>query len=266
MAGSTVNIVVDIGNTRVKWRCADPGQSSGPSSAMSLDAPEIVSVLWDAWQYPEADALKIAVSSVNPPFADRLESFLADRGRSLPLSIRWYRSAKDVPVRHQLANPETTGADRALAVLGAIELIPMNRSCLIVSCGTAVTIERITWERVWQGGAITLGLGLASRTLHRNTAQLPYVGPSQIPSAWGNSTRPALEAGIFWGVVGAIKELIERQRNDLPGDPLVVWTGGDAEILARAVEGANVQISPDLVLRGLSLTLGEADESQSVEP
>jgi type III pantothenate kinase len=137
---------------------------------------------------------------------------------------------------------------------------------LIVSCGTAVTIERITCERVWQGGAITLGLGLAARALHQNTAQLPYVGPDRIPEAWGSSTRPALEAGIFWGVVGAIKELLQRQRSDLPGDPYIIWTGGDAEILARAAEGTSFRISAELVLSGLSRALGEANERQPLEP
>ena len=165
------------------------------------------------------------ISSVNPPLANRLDQLL--RARSVG-SICWLRSAADVPVRHSLAQPETAGADRALAVAAAVRLMPQARPGLVVSCGTAITIERITADGIWQGGAIATGLGLAARALHLLTAQLPLVELHQAPPGWGSSTRPALESGVYWGVVGAIRELIARQADDLPGDPYLVWTGGDA--------------------------------------
>ena len=166
--------------------------------------------------------------------------------------MTWYESAAQVPVRHELENAETTGADRALAVAAAVELMPKGRPGLVVSCGTALTIERITIDGTWQGGIIAPGLGLSARALHLLTAQLPMVELRHPPPVWGRSTGPALEAGVFWGMVGAIRELLARQADDMIGISSVLWTGGDAELLARAVAGNDARIEPDLVLLGLA--------------
>ncbi|MBY0395516.1 MAG: type III pantothenate kinase, partial [Thermoleophilia bacterium] len=113
-------------------------------------------------------------------------------------------------------------------------------------------VERIAPGGLWQGGAIAAGLGLTARALHSQTAQLPQVNPSTIPTPWGNATRPAIEAGVFWGVVGAIRELLTRQSAGLGGVPWVAWSGGDAEVLADCVDWPGATVVPDLVLRGLA--------------
>jgi type III pantothenate kinase len=164
---------------------------------------------------------------------------------------RWFCSAADVPIRHELEEAETAGADRALAVAAAIGLAPRGRPGLVVSCGTAITVERISAQGVWQGGAIAPGLRVAAGALHNQTAKLPLVELHQVPACWGASTRPAVEAGVFWGTVGAVRELLDRQKADLGVDPWVIWTGGDAALLAGAVSGSEARIEPDLVLLGL---------------
>ena len=63
---------------------------------------------------------------------------------------------------------------------------------------------------------------------------------------------PALESGVYWGVVGAIRELLARQADDMMGDPWTVWTGGDAPLLAGSIAGNDARIEPDLVLIGLA--------------
>ena len=164
-----------------------------------------------------------------------------------------------MPVRHDLEGPETAGADRALAVSAAVRLMPQGRPGLVVSCGTAITVERITADGIWQGGAIAAGLGLAARALHLLTAQLPLVELDRAPPAWGSSTRPAVEAGVYWGAVGAVRELLARQAGDLLEDPWVIWTGGDAALLAGPIAGKDARIEPDLVLLGLSHLAFAAD-------
>ena len=166
--------------------------------------------------------------------------------------MRWYRSAADVPLRHALERPETAGADRACAVVAAVALHPGGGPGLVVSCGTAITVDRIAADGTWQGGAIAPGLRLSARALHLLTAQLPEVDVSEAPPAWGPSTLPALAAGVFWGVVGSIRELLERQATDLLPSPWLLWTGGDAPTLAPWIAGDDAHIVPDLVLQGLA--------------
>ncbi|MDG3005247.1 type III pantothenate kinase [Paludisphaera mucosa] len=240
-------IVADIGNSRLKWARLDDQGGLGPTVSLPLDDPKAWGAVYDGWHRSASDSSTWAVSSVNPPLAGRLAAFLAERKTA---EIRWFLTAAEVPVPKDVEGADTGGSDRALAVLGASRLLGRGRPILVVSCGTAITVERLTAEGVWQGGAIAMGLGLCARALHHFTAQLPLVSPDRSAPSWGRSTNPSLEAGVFWGTVGAVRELIARQEPDL-GPSLVVWTGGDAFRLAPAVEGPAARVVPDLVLQGL---------------
>lgn len=259
MGGSIAGFVVDIGNSRLKWGEVDGSGALGRASASPVDRPELWPRFRDSRRLADGCDPRIAVSSVNPRVAARFQEFLDEQwaGEAAPRTI-WFRSAADVPIPHRLEKPESAGADRALAVAAVLSEIPDGRPGLVVSCGTAVTIERITPDRVWQGGAITPGLWLAARALNQNTAQLPLIEVGRPPAAWGNSTRPALEAGVFWGVVGGVRELLGRQAADLPGSPWTVWTGGDAEAVAAMVAGPGAIVTPHLVLHGLIRASGMA--------
>lgn len=240
-------VACDIGNSRMKWGLLDASGSVIERAALAPDDPESWAATIARWGLDRQTSW--AISSVRPASADALGRLLDSLGTR---SVRWFRSAADVPMPTRVRHPDRSGADRALAALAASSLFPRGHPGLVVSCGTAITVERISAEGVWEGGAIALGMGLAARTLHERTAQLPHVLPTSDPEPWGDSTVPALEAGIFWGTIGAVRELIARQ------GPLTwwrVWTGGDADRIAAHVEddpGANPLV-PDLVLIGLAI-------------
>jgi type III pantothenate kinase len=244
-----IRVVADLGNSRLKWGRQDEAGRLAETIALPLDDPSAWAAAWSAWsQRGESDSWW-GVSTVNPPVADRLEEFL--RAQRIP-RVTWIRSAAEVPVPKDVEGADTGGSDRALAVFGATRIIRPNRPGLVVMCGTAITVERITTEGVWQGGAIAPGLGQTARALNLMTAQLPFIELSRIPPAWGRGTEDSLKAGIYWGIVGAVRELLARQENDLGRDPVVVWTGGDAELLAPAIFGAAAHIEPNLILEALS--------------
>ena len=134
----------------------------------------------------------------------------------------------------------------------AVLTAPGRGPGLVVSCGTAIVVERISAEGIWQGGAIAPGLGPMAKALHLLTAQLPEVTPREAPEPFGRSTIPSLEAGVFWGAVGAIRELLTRQAEGLSPIPWLVWTGGDAPAFSRWVDWPGSLVVPDLVLEGLA--------------
>lgn len=244
-----LRIVADLGNSRMKWARLDEEGRPTPSIALPPDDPLAWMAAWNAWQPNPGVRSRWAVASVNPPAAEHLAGFL---GRIGVRDVTWYRTAAEVPIAMDVDGAETGGADRALAVLAATRLMPAGRPGLIVSCGTAICIERISARKVWQGGVIAPGLFLGARALHLLTAQLPLIHPDESAPSWGRGTLDSLEAGIFWGAVGAVRELLSRQSFDGGLTPWVVWTGGDAERLARPVSGDGARILPDLVLRGVA--------------
>jgi type III pantothenate kinase len=251
-----IRVVADLGNTRLKWGLLDEAGHLAETIALPLDDPSAWEVAWSRWRAREPGESWWAVSTVNPPVADRLEEFLQDQriGR-----VTWIRSAEEVPVPKDVEGAESGGSDRALAVFGATRIIPAGRPGLVVMCGTAITVERITAEGVWQGGAIAPGLGQTARALNLMTAQLPFIELKQTPPAWGRGTVDSLKAGIFWGIVGAVRELLSRQEPDLGRDPSVIWTGGDAELLAPPIFGSASHIEPNLILGALTeVAFGES--------
>jgi type III pantothenate kinase len=240
-------IVADLGNSRLKWGQVGLGGLITRSIALPVDDPGAWALVFEAWVLSREDVW--AISTVNPPVADRLGRFLASRGVS---TIQWFRSAAEVPITHDVEGPETGGADRALAVLAARSRHAPDRPGLVVSCGTAITVERISANGVWQGGAIAPGLGLSARALHQLTAQLPQIDVPEAPEPWGRGTEAALAAGLFWGSVGAVRELLARQAEGLTPSPWVDWTGGDAARLAPWIAWPESRVVPDLVLLGLA--------------
>lgn len=239
-------IVADLGNSRLKWAVLGPGGQLSDARARTLEASgewlETVDTRpGDSW----------TIASVNPSEADRLGPWLESRKVS---SIRWLRSAADVPLPfgHDLARPDRTGVDRALGVSQALAVAGPETGGVVVSVGSALVVERVAPGGRWQGGAISAGLGPLARALRQSTAQLPEVLPGEDPPAWGASTGPALHAGLFWGLVGAARELVTRQKAGLPADAWTIWTGGDAPRIAPWIDGKKARTVPDLVLQALS--------------
>jgi type III pantothenate kinase len=254
-------IVADLGNSRLKWGRIDTDGRLGATVTLPTDDPASWASAWADWGLSAAGSW--SVSSVNPPLADRLGRFLETQGVG---AIRWHRSASEVSVRHELEQPGSTGADRALAVVGALGVHRGRGPGLVVSCGTAVTVERISSDGTWQGGAIAPGLGPMARALHLMTAQLPEVAPRHPPEPFGRSTVPALEAGVFWAVVGAIRELLGRQAVGLSPTPWLIWTGGDAPTFAPWVEWPGAEVIPHLVLEGLRIESAGVGQGSPCRP
>lgn len=243
---STDRVVVDIGNSRIKIGRID---SDGALASVEALAYSDSGTNLAAWResferFGISQSTRWAIASVNPPMANEFASALEGIWLHPP---SWYRTAADVPIETRVRRPEMAGADRALIALAGRTLAYPAESGLVISCGTAMTIERVTLDGVWEGGAIAPGLQLSARSLFRGTAQIPSISPKSGMSAWGDNTETAVGGGVLWGTVGAARELIARQ--NLPG--WRIWTGGDAPLIAPEVEESPWIVS-DLVLRGLA--------------
>jgi type III pantothenate kinase len=156
-----------------------------------------------------------------------------------------------------------------------------HRPAVIVDVGTAITVDLVSAEGAFLGGAILPGIEMSARALHEFTDLLPLVDVSELttpPPALGMATVPALESGLFWGSVGAIRQLIEQLGESIAdnsattggcpegwggsltatptehgrAEPQVFLTGGAGASVAELL-GPDARHVPHLTLAGIAL-------------
>jgi type III pantothenate kinase len=147
--------------------------------------------------------------------------------------------------------PRELGADRVAAALGAHTCFP-GRDKIVVDFGTATTVTAVTANGTIAGGAILPGFGLWAEMLASHTAQLPKVDSPAPKSAVGRTPQEAIAAGLHFGHVGAVRELVGRISLEVFGArkrPLVIATGGNAARFEH--DNLFAELVPDLILLGL---------------
>lgn len=147
-------------------------------------------------------------------------------------------------------NPNEVGADRIANAIGAVSAFP-NKNIIIVDMGTATTLCAISKKRDYLGGVIYPGMRLGMESLKLNTAKLMEVDIEMISSRIGRTTRESIQTGLYYGQLGALKEIIGGIKNEVFADEpvTVVGTGGFAQLYKDKV--LFDEIVPDLVLKGL---------------
>jgi len=142
-------------------------------------------------------------------------------------------------VKNRTTHPETVGADRLAQASAAWERT--QGPCVVVSMGTAITIDVVNRRGEFVGGLIAPGLRLMARALHEHTALLPEVEPARMASPVGRHTRDAIRAGISFAAEGLVRSALARTRGRVFG------TGGDAPLFRDLFD----VLVPDLALEGV---------------
>jgi type III pantothenate kinase len=147
-------------------------------------------------------------------------------------------------------NPVEVGADRIANAVGALDRFP-GTNLIILDLGTASTFCAVSTERQYLGGAITAGLRISMEALESKTARLPAVEIVRSGTVIGRSTVEAIQAGLFYGAVGEIREITQRiEAECFAGQQvMVIGTGGFSRLFEE--EGLFDKLVPDLVLHGL---------------
>ena len=230
---------IDMGNTRTKWRC---GCAVG-----ALPSPELPALR------SEPSRVRVATVLGNHRTVART---IADR---YGVEAEFAATASDLAgVRCGYADPARLGVDRWLAVVAAWQR--SRGPVIVVSAGTAATVDFVTLDGSHEGGHIAPGLRVLRDCLGRNTADVRATGSMTrtiapgAPGAPGVDTVSAVSSGTFLMlsafVEAAIKGFAERHGSEAE----VFLTGGDAELLAGRLSTA-VRHEPHLVLDGLAIAL-----------
>ena len=207
-------MIIDIGNTVAKLVAFDG------------DEPvEEIRTCNDSLSALGAFATKYAFTHGIVGTVKGLTAEAEEQLRSLKIPILRFSHQTPVPITNRYKSPETLGADRLAAAVGASSLKP-GKDLLIIDAGTCVTYEVIDAKGNYWGGNIAPGMQMRLRSLNEFTAKLPLVSAEGDVSGMGYDTETAIRSGVLRGMKYEIEGYIRSMRRKYP-HLLVFLTGGD---------------------------------------
>ena len=257
-------IALDIGNSSVNVGVFDEEELKESVSIALVDLEsELPGILL---KYREicgeqdfgASTVPVPVSSVNKEALQIVEKIVGDVfnqnvsliGRDFPL---------EMPVG--VEKPEMLGTDRLLTAFAAFQVV--NRAVIVADFGSATTIDVVNDSGIFLGGVIMPGLAMAAKSLNEFTSSLPLIMP-KVPESemsYGINTEQAINNGVYFSTVGALREVVERYATELGFWPQVIATGGFANMIAQRSDVIE-NVAPCLCLNGLFIAYSRWRQAQ----
>ncbi|SDC71087.1 type III pantothenate kinase [Algoriphagus faecimaris] len=231
------NLIIDIGNTRIKTAVFESGTLLEEWAYEQLADAEL---LWASLEFDQ-----VLISSVRYS-----EKELRQR---LAFDFLFLNHQTRIPIANAYATPQSLGLDRIAAAIGAWELSG-QREVLAIDLGSCVTYELVDDNQTYRGGAISPGLRMRARAMHEFTANLPLVKVDEAPQNFtGDSTQTCMKSGIWYGIQLEILGQIQYYQKKYPEIKVFVC-GGDAQSFDSLAKD-HIFVVPNLVLYGLNCIL-----------
>jgi len=148
--------------------------------------------------------------------------------------------------------PHAVGSDRACNAIAAHAA--HEGDLIVISFGTATTIDHVDYRGAYKGGVIAPGLNLSLDALVAAAAKLPRIAieAPDTDNVIGRTTESQMLIGIYWGYVAMIEGLIARMKAQIGRPVKVVATGGLAAVFQQHSHLFDA-VDSDLALKGLAL-------------
>jgi type III pantothenate kinase len=231
-----MNLVVDIGNSRIKYAFFEDGIIQ---SQNTVEPSASETIFHDVWMNKGTRAILSASGKLDDSFLQKLknevEVIVFDHNTKLPVTIAY-------------DTPETLGKDRIAGAVAAWKMFP-GESSLIIDMGTCITTNIINTKGEYLGGTISPGVQMRTKAMAAFTENLPLVDLELPKELIGRNTITALQNGVIRGTYYEIQTFIDNVK-PIFGINNVILTGGDAKIFGNLLN-FEIFALPNLVLSGL---------------
>lgn len=239
-----MKLLIDIGNTRLKWQLHEDADNYASGALSHESVPHHAQTLW---QSLPLDGVWIASVGSNQ-CRDELTQQLTDYGFKVH-AVR--PQAHFAGVQNAYTQPHTLGVDRWLGVLAAHHHI--QSATMIVSAGTALTIDVVDVNGEHQGGIIAPGLSLMRRSLNEHTAALPLVDDTL--TGLGTNTQHAISSGTLTASMALIEHCFATHRAQYT-DLTLILCGGNAQCMFEHLSVTtqnHTTVDADWLFKGLHI-------------
>ncbi len=235
---------LDAGNSRLKWRLLN-GDTVASHGYLANSDNWLQGLPLLMGQVGQIDCARASIVSG----WERFELLNAAIDRHFNISLQ-QASVKTEWRGVRVAYPGL-GVDRWLAMLAANHQDKQTDK-IVVSCGTAITLDMLNRDGEHLGGYIVPGIGLMKKMLHTSTAQLPMVEMAASSVSPGKNSMDCINNGVL-----AMATAMVNEQQATHKDRVVYLTGGDGALLKPYING-ECFYHPELVMDGLSLAFEEA--------
>lgn len=248
-------VAIGIGNSTISAGYFSPAQGPVPwplrQVSWAVETPPRLPLRELA---PASSRPRFAIVSVNRAATKSIAEYLS---REFPAATWQILVASDFPLQLDLPAPQRVGGDRLAAAVAANAIRSPRQSAIVIDAGTAITVDALDAGGVFLGGAILPGVELAARALCEGTDLLPHVrlesAGTPVPAVIGKATETAIRSGLYYGSIGAVREIVARLKLELSADPVLIVTGGWGQVLASEL-GVRHGFLPHLVLSGIAIS------------
>ncbi|AIL32000.1 hypothetical protein IX83_00475 [Basilea psittacipulmonis DSM 24701] len=193
-----MDILIDAGNSRIKV-CFVDSQNETPQSYLVINHIHIDELKKWVADLPDLPKRAFGVNVAGQVIKAQIESMM-------PCPVKWLKSEPQTLCLTSAYRHEQLGADRWYALLGLRWHCPKDVA-MLVSMGTATTIDSISEANEFLGGLILPGTLMMTKSLHSGTANLPQVRVDKkvyFPPDFPVNTVDAIRSGIIAAQCGAI--------------------------------------------------------------
>lgn len=242
-----MRLLLDLGNTRLKWALQASPDAWLARGAVDWQAADPMAALASAWAGLPRPAQVLAASVVD---AARETLVAAATQQRFACAPHWLRTpAQACGVRNAYAEPQRLGVDRFLAMVAAYA--DGCAPCVLAGVGTALTLDALAADGRHLGGLIAPGPLLMQQSLRGATAQVRPERAGAIVELADN-TADAVASGCWHAAAALVERFTARAAVRLGTTPQLVLGGGDAASLLPLLS-LPARLGPDGVLRGLAV-------------
>ena len=246
-------LTIGIGNTSIKLGIFE-GENLAASWHIATDmrrTPDEYAItlfsLLEQGKIKKADITEAAMWCTVPSLVPIFEELLQKQFSITPLVVG---AGIKTGVRIRMDNPKEVGADRIVNAAAVHALYP--GTAIIVDMGTATTLDTVSREGDYLGGAIAPGIMMAAEALFTRPAQLYRVQLTAPKKAVGTNTMSAMQSGIIFGYTSLVEGMVARIQHELPEKAKVIATGGYTSLILKETNIIET-VNPDLSLIGLRI-------------
>ena len=231
-----MNLVIDIGNTRVKAALFKE------SHLFELKIYDSVSSLLSDLHF-----IRKAQYAIIGSVVDELELFYSALSAIIPTLV--FNTQTKIPLHNLYHSAATLGSDRLSASIGGYCLYP-NSNVLVIDAGTCIKYNFTNSQNQYLGGGISPGIQMKFKALEHFTSRLPLVELQESIVLIGNNTQNSILSGVLNGSAAEIDGIINDYKAIFQ-NIICVLTGGDSEFLAKRLKNS-IFTHQNLVLKGLN--------------